>query len=97
MTFIIYIIESPNINKVYIGITSRTLGQRFSGHKRTARKHSKHYCSSKDIIRAGNSTIRELETHNDKITILQREKYYINDVYGGKCTNILKNTLGELP
>jgi len=96
MEYKLYIIESPNINKVYIGITSKSLGQRFSGHKRTARKHSQKYCSSKDIIRAGNCTIRLLETHNDKITILQREKYYINDVYGGICTNILKNNLGEI-
>ena len=41
MEYKLYIIESPNIKKIYIGTTCRTLGVRFTGHKRTARKHSK--------------------------------------------------------
>jgi predicted GIY-YIG superfamily endonuclease len=84
-------IESPNINKIYIGMTSIALEQRFSNHKRCARKHSTKYCSSQDIIRAKDATIRQIAFCQNKTIALRLETMYINKFYKGKCCNKLKN------
>ena len=51
----IYIIESPNTDKVYVGSTFKTLEVRFRGHQSRANK-----TESKLVIAAGGATIRLL-------------------------------------
>ena len=55
---VIYVIVSPNCDKVYYGSTIKTLKKRFSTHKA---KQSK--CTSRQIIEAGNANIMELESY----------------------------------
>jgi hypothetical protein len=88
-------IQSPNTNKIYIGMTSKSINIRFSNHLRSARKHSKKYCSSREIIRRGGATIKEIARCEIKDHALRLEKLYITVFYGGICCNILKNTLGD--
>ena len=74
----IYIIESPNLppGVVYIGSTEQTLEDRWKGHK-----SKKNKTESKQIIRAGDATIRLLRefqcmtkkdiAHEERLTIAQ--------------------------
>ena len=55
MRGIIYLISSPNTDKVYIGKTIQTITMRFRGHNSTHRS-----CRSSIIIDAGESEITEL-------------------------------------
>ena len=71
---IIYMISSPNTDKVYIGKTIKTLSLRFRGHNSN---HS--LCRSSIIIEAGDSKITELLVmeNSSKIDLAIKELEFI--------------------
>ena len=84
MSGIIYMISSPNTDKVYIGSTVQTLTVRFSKHKT-----NKNTTRSAIIIAAGDAKITELFKF-ETCTIEElrtKEKEYINQ-YKDKLVNL---------
>lgn len=81
----IYIIRSPNIDRVYIGCTTRLLKQRMKEHNKVS-----NVCSSIDIIKAGGAYIELLENYpcNTKQELLNRERYHIINNNNNCCNNI---------
>ena len=82
----IYIIKSPNTDKVYIGCTINSLNARMTKHK-----GSHNNCASIEIIQAGGAYIELLENYscNTRTELFNRERYYI--ITNNKCCNIRDN------
>jgi hypothetical protein len=85
MTGTIYMISSPNTDKVYIGSTTMKLSRRFSTHKcisNTAR--------SKIIIESGDAVITAIDSieDEDKEELRIKELEYIQ-FYKDICVNLL--------
>jgi hypothetical protein len=76
----IYIIESPSTNKVYIGSTTQELKLRLSQHKSNYKNllngKGKKKCTSYEIIRYDDCTIRQLEYLENIKIINASEKEY---------------------
>lgn len=70
----VYIIQSPNTDKVYIGSTFETLEERFTQHKRPSNKTSSYL-----VIDEGNASIELLEEVKvvDKDELRLHEQRYI--------------------
>ena len=86
----IYIIKSPNTNRVYIGCTIKSLKERMYGHNSL-----KNSCYSMDVINAGEAYIELLEDYpcNNKLELENREKHYMKFYYN-ICVNRIDSTLG---
>jgi len=86
----IYIIKSPNTDRVYIGCTILSLQRRMRGHKQ------KKDCYSMDIINAGGAYIELLEDYpcNNKFELENREKHYMKFYYN-ICVNRIDTTLAH--
>lgn len=56
----VYRIISPNVDKVYIGSTTRSLDRRFQEHE-SAINNPKKPCTSSLVIKAGNASIQLIE------------------------------------
>ena len=88
----IYVIKSPNTNKIYIGSTIQPLKKRFCDHY-SFYNNKTNNTSSKEIIKCNDAYIELLEQYkcNDEFELKIREKYYIEknkDI----CVNIRLNT-----
>jgi len=83
----IYIIRSPNTDRVYIGCTTRLLTERMKEHHNFFGA-----CSSIDIIKAGGAYIELLENYscNTRRELLNRERYHIIN-NNNNCCNIMHN------
>lgn len=86
----VYIITSPNTQKCYIGSTLEHLTKRLYTHEENYRRFllsGTRYCSSFEIIKLGNYSIKQLDIlcNATKKEILDREQYFIN-IYD--CVNI---------
>ena len=79
----IYIIRSPSTEKVYVGSTTKTLAERFTGHKNKCKRWLKNkseiYMSSFDIIKYGDAFIELLEQYPcaDNTELRKRECVFI--------------------
>ena len=75
----IYMIKSPNHDKIYIGSTTYTLKQRLQSHFKDLRRNK--YCSAQDILRAGDYEIILIEqiSCKDLNELKQRERFFIEN------------------
>ena len=82
MTAKIYMVKSPNTDKIYIGSTCMSLIRRMNRHRHNRR------CSSYTIVEFGDAYIELLEEFEIDGTnkIKEREQYYI-DLNKAKCVN----------
>lgn len=106
--FIVYKITNTVNNKVYIGITARTLEKRWRYHCNSAHSENDRYVFHRAIIKYGeNAFVKEVLASNlNKEEAQQLEKYYINTLdtfylnghgynmtYGGEFNDHLKGSL----
>lgn len=64
----VYIMKSPNTDKVYVGSTTKTLNHRLSKHKgdyNSYKAGKKTYITSIEILSKGDAYMEELETYED--------------------------------
>ena len=83
----VYVIRSPNIDKVYIGSTRRNVLTRFKNHLQSARRRDS---SSSVIIMAGDSYVEELECiprPYSRRYLREREQHWL-DFFAGDIVNI---------
>lgn len=75
---LVYCIKNQINNKVYVGVTSKTIGQRFSWHLRDCRvgKSKKLYDAMREL--GIENFYIELLTECDKSNVKQLEEHYIN-------------------
>lgn len=81
----IYVIRSPNTEKVYIGSTVRCLKRRFRQHTDT-----RNCCRSGEIIKFGGAYIELLEDYacKTRVELESREQFWINHAdYSEVCVN----------
>jgi hypothetical protein len=84
MTGTIYMISSPNTDKVYIGFTTKKLSHRFCHHKKNSNR-----TRSKIIIDSGDAVITAIDSieDEDKEELEIKELEYIQ-FYKDICVNI---------
>jgi len=76
----IYMIKSPNHDKVYIGSTTYPLRKRLQSHFKDLRRNK--YCSAQDILNAGDYEISLVEEVicDNSTELKQRERFYIESL-----------------
>lgn len=84
----IYIIRSPNTDRVYIGCTARSLRKRMNDH--SLRRGN---CSSIEVIKTGGAYIELLENYpcDNRAQLEEREKHYMKFYYN-ICVNWMNST-----
>jgi predicted GIY-YIG superfamily endonuclease len=90
MSGIVYMVSSPNTDKVYIGSTVQALTRRFTDHKSKFKNNHKNQTKAAIVIAAGDAKITELfkfETCTIKELRL-KEAEYINQ-YKDNLVNLL--------
>ena len=87
----IYIIRSPNTERVYIGCTAGSLNNRMRGHN-----HVNNNCYSMDVIKAGGAYIELLLNYpcNNRTELERKEKDYLKFYYN-ICVNRIDITTKE--
>ena len=74
----IYKITNTINNKIYVGVTSRTLAERFKEHKsRIEERNSVHLYQAMEKYGRDSFTIELLDTANTSEEMFEKEKYYI--------------------
>lgn len=90
---LIYKITSPNSDIVYVGRTTKTLGQRFTSHLWNYKRHlagePRCYYSSFKVLECGDSSIELIEETEDA----SREVHWIREL---EACNIMKYDHDEL-
>jgi hypothetical protein len=85
LDFKIYLISSSQTNKVYIGSTKQSLGQRFSEHISHS-KDTKYKCRSEVLINEFSDCKIDLIEYTTKEDRLQRERFWV-EYYGDRAVN----------
>lgn len=84
MPYTIYLISSPNTDKVYIGSTTQKLSHRFNNHS-----HVSNNTKSKIIIDYGNATITAIDSvEDDDLEELKIKELEYITFYKDICVNL---------
>ena len=85
----IYVIKSPNTDKIYIGSTIQSLKKRFGDHYSFYNNNTNN-TSSKEIIKCNDAYIELLEQYkcNNEYELRLRENYYIK-INKNNCVNLI--------
>ncbi len=89
LTTLFYLIESPNHSEKYIGLTTRTLKQRFNEHKKSKDWIIDNTFSIKEIDRIEHNNIYNLDDYLSEKNIASKTEINLISVYSKQCN--LKN------
>jgi len=75
----IYMIKSPENDKVYIGSTTYTLRQRLQSHYKDLRRNK--YCTAQDLLMTGNYEMLLIEKYpcDNSRELKERERFFIEN------------------